>query len=161
MEEMADPAVRRPEPDALNLPGGVLSRLSIFTHNAPMAFSAPLAELYDARLAELRRGRGARGNGRRAAQHLRGGGGEGDAGRDGIDDEEEVEDEGPLHVRFEHRADRVRKLPPSMDMRHVGDRELEGTGLVEDAGVLVGGAIAVGGIIAALFAAATKVVNSH
>ncbi|CAM9357474.1 unnamed protein product [Scytosiphon promiscuus] len=149
-EERADPAVRRPDPDALNHAGGPLSRLSVFTHNAPMAFSAPLAELYDARWAEVGGGRGAGEGFRRAARHLRGGGGE----------EEEQEQE-RQHMRFEHRSDRVRKLPPSMDMKHVGDRELEGTGLVEDGGVIAGSAIAVVGVVAAMLAAAAKVVNSH
>lgn len=65
------------------------------------------------------------------------------------------------HVRFEHRSDRVRKLPPSMGMRHVGERVLEGSGLIEDAGVLTGALIAVGGVVAAMIAAAAKVVNSH
>ncbi|CAM9140898.1 unnamed protein product [Hapterophycus canaliculatus] len=148
-EERADPAVRRPEPDALNLAGGPLSRLSVFTHNAPMAFSAPLAELYDARWAEVGKGRRTGEGDRGAARYLRGGGGG------------EEEGEGPQHMRFEHRSDRVRKLPPSMDMRHVGDRELEGTGLVEDGGVIAGSAIAVVGVVAAMLAAAAKVVNSH
>lgn len=150
-EERADPAVRRPEPDALTVAGGPLSRLSVFTHNAPMAFSAPLADLYDARWAEVARGRAAGTGGRGAARHLRGGGGGG---------EEEGGGEAQ-HMRFEHRSDRVRKLPPSMDMKHVGDRELEGTGLVEDGGVIAGSAIAVVGVVAAMLAAAAKVVNSH
>ncbi|CAM9926036.1 unnamed protein product [Ectocarpus sp. 12 AP-2014] len=147
-EEAADPAVRRPEPDMLSLRGSPLSRLSVFTYNAPMAFSIPLADLYDARMAEIGRREG--GTARRL--HLRGGGGE---------EQEEHQEEHQQHVRFEHRADRVRKLPPSSDMRHVGERRLEGSGLIEDTGVLLGGAIAVGGVLAAMFAAAAKVVNSH
>lgn len=148
---MADPAVRRPEPDMVSLRGGALSRLSVFTYNAPMAFSAPLADLYDKRMAEV----GGRGTGTAVGFfHLMGGGGQRDEDEDG--------DEGHhQHVRFEHRADRVRKLPPSMDMRHVGRRKLEGSGIIEDAGVLVGTAIAVGGVVAAMIAAASKVVNSH
>lgn len=145
-EEAADPAVRRPEPHVLSLRGGPLSRLSVFTYNAPMAFSIPLADLYDARMAEI----GRREGGAARRLHLRGGGGQ-----------EEEEEEHQQHVRFEHRADRVRKLPPSSDMRHVGERRLEGSGLIEDTGVLLGGAIAVGGVLAAMFAAAAKVVNSH
>lgn len=152
-EEMADPAVRRPPPELLSLRGGPLSRLSVLTFNAPMAFSAPLADLYDAKLAEVG-GRGAAdGAGGGGVSHLRGGG-----GGEGQQGEEEEEHQ---HVRFEHRSDRVRKLPPSMDMRHVGERVLEGSGLIEDAGVLTGAVIAVGGVVAAMIAAAAKVVNSH
>lgn len=152
-EEMADPAVRRPPPELLSVRGGPLSRLSVLTYNAPMAFSAPLADLYDEKLAEVA-GRGEAGAGGGGFFHLRGGGGEGE-GQQGEEEEEQQ------HVRFEHRSDRVRKLPPSMGMRHVGERVLEGSGLIEDAGVLTGAVIAIGGVVAALIAAAAKVVNSH
>ena len=151
-EEMADPAVRRPEPELLALRGGPLSRLSVFTFNAPMAFSRPLADLYDAKLAEVEGRAGGSGG-----VFLWRGGGEGGEGQRGGEEEEEDRQ----HVRFEHRSDRVRKLPPSMDMRHVGERVLEGSGLIEDAGVLTGAVIAVGGVVAAMIAAAAKVVNSH
>lgn len=153
-EEMADPAVRRPDPELLFVHGGPLSRLSVVTFNAPMAFSRPLAELYDAKLAEVG-GRGVAGaGGDGGVFHLRGGGG-------GEEKKQGEKGEAHQHVRFEHRSDRVRKLPPSMDMRHVGERILEGSGLIEDAGVLTGAAIAVGGVVAAMIAAVAKVVNSH
>lgn len=99
----------------------LMSRLSVFTYNAPMAFTIPLARLYDARLDEA--------------------GGE--------------------HMRFEQKADRVRKLPPGMEMSHVGDRKLEGQGVTEDTSVLIGGAITVVGVVAMMLAAAAKVVTSH
>lgn len=119
--DLPDSNVRRPEAQMVPLAGGPLSKLSVFTFNAPMAFAAPLAELYDARLAEA--------------------GGE--------------------HVRFEHRADRVRKLPPDDRMRHVGHRELEGDGVAQDTGVWLGAAIAIGGVLAALVSAGAKIANSH
>lgn len=147
-EEMADPAVRRPEPDMLTVRGGALSRLCVFTYNAPMAFSSPLADLYDKRMAEVEGRETGTGVG---FFHLMGGGGQHD----------EQEEELWQHVRFEHRADRVRKLPPAMDMKHVGERRLEGSGIVEDAGVLMGTVVAIGGVVAAMIAAASKVVNSH
>lgn len=149
---MSDPAVRRPEPDTISLRGGPLSRLSVFTYNAPMAFSGPLAELYDKKMAEVG-GREAAGGTLVGFFHLRGGGQH--------EEEEAEEQQHHQHVRFEHRADRVRKLPPAMAMRHVGERKLEGSGLIEDTGVLMGTAIAFGGVVAAIVAAATKVVNSH
>lgn len=99
-----------------------LSRLSVYTFNAPMAFTTPLAEAYEARMAEV-------------------GGGE--------------------HVRFEHKADRVRKLPAGDGLVHVGSRQLQGDGILEDRGVLLGGVIAVAGVVAALLSAGSKIVNSH
>lgn len=153
-EEMADPAVRRPEPEMLTVRGGPLSRLSVFTFNAPMAFSVPLADLYDARMAEVGGRESTVVSGVGKIGNLRGG------GRGGEEDEEGEEEE-HQHVRFEHRADRVRKLPPLTDMRHVGVRRLEGSGVVEDTGVLMGTAIAIGGVVAAMIAAAAKIVNSH
>lgn len=118
---LPNPALRRPEDRQLTIRYGPLSKLSVFTFNAPMAFSVTLAEAYDTRLAEV----------------------------------------GAEHVRVEHRADRVRKLPPLTEMRHVGVRQLIGEGVMEDKGVMVGAAIAVGGVAAALVAMATKVANSH
>lgn len=119
--ELPDPAVRRPEGRMVSVVGSPLSRLSVFTFNAPMSFARPLAALYDAILARVR--------------------GE--------------------HVRFEHRADRVRKLPPGGEMVHVGERQLEGEGVLEDPGVLAGGAVAIGGMAIALILAAFKITKSH
>lgn len=118
---LANPAVRRPEDSLLTVRCGPLWRLSVFTFNAPKAFSVPLADAYDKRLAEV----------------------------------------GAEHVRVEHRADRVRKLPPLAEMRHVGVSELVGEGVLQDARVMASVAIAAGGVAAALVAIAAKVAKSH
>lgn len=118
---LPNPALRRPEDRQLTIRYGPLSKLSVFTFNAPKSFSVPLAEAYEARLAEV----------------------------------------GAEHVRVEHRADRVRKLPPLAEMKHVGVSQLIGEGVLEDTGVVVGAAIAIGGVAAALIAMAAKVANSH
>lgn len=118
---LPNPALRRPEDKLLTIRCGPLSRLSVFTFNAPKAFSVPLAEAYEARLTEV----------------------------------------GAEHVRIEHRADRVRKLPPLAEMRHVGVRQLIGEGVLQDKGVMLSTAIAIGGFAAALIAMVTKVAKSH
>lgn len=127
---MADPAVRRPGPDALNI---ALSHLSVFTHNAPKAFSKPLAELYKNQWAEVTRG-----------------GGEGARGG-----------EGPQHVRFEHRMDLVRRLPPLMGMKHVGVVEKEGESLVEDEAVVAGITVAAAGVAAIGIGAFVRALRHH
>ena len=119
--DLSDPATRRPEESMVAVAGGPLSKLSVFTFNAPKAFTISLAELYEARL-------------------------------------EEVKGE---HMRFEHKADRIRQLPPDARMVHVGQRQLEGGGVAEDPGVLAGSAVAIGGVLAAMFAAALKISQSH
>lgn len=118
---LPDPAVRRPEGRMVTVAGGSLSRLSVFTFNAPMAFAGPLAAAYDARLAEV----------------------------------------GAEHVRFENKADRVRKLPAGQGLMHVGKTKLQGPGLLEDTGVMVGAALAIAGGIAALLSASRAIVNNH
>ncbi len=168
-EEKADPAVRRPGPEVLTVRGGPLSRLSVFTFNAPMALSAPLADLYDAKMAEVRAreseedsGGGLIGKLRGKIRKLRGRGGQEE------EEEEEEEDEGEdhQHVRFEHKADQVRKLPPTTSMRHVGARKWEGSRVVEDnKGVYMGAAIVTAGVVVgagvATFAAGKKIVRAH
>lgn len=119
--DLPDPAVRRPEAGVLTVVGGSLSRLSVFTYNAPMAFAEPLAAAYEARLAEV----------------------------------------GAEHVRFENKADRVRKLPAGQGLMHVGNRELQGPGILEDTGVMVGAALAFAGGVAALLSVTRAIANSH
>lgn len=49
--ECPDPATRRPDETLVRGAGTCLSRLSVFTFNAPLAFSVPLAKAYEEQLA--------------------------------------------------------------------------------------------------------------
>lgn len=75
--------------------------------------------------------------------------------------ERRLAETGAEHVRFEHKSDRIRKLPNDGSFVHVGRRELQGQGLLQDPGVVIGGIIAIAGGLAALVSAGKAIVNNH
>ncbi|CAN0098171.1 unnamed protein product [Sphacelaria rigidula] len=136
--DLADPATRRPEGAAAYETGCALSRLSIYTFNAPMALSEELAQAYEARVADITV-----------------------ANSTELVDGTSLMSRGIEHIRFEHKSDEVRRLPAGVGLVHVGSTRYQGESIFEDKGVIAGGVIAVAGVAAALIAACSKVVDSH